>query len=369
MRREKRLLTLARIRIVGVGGGGGNAINHMIAQGIYGVDFIAINTDGLTLSKSQAPTRICIGKNVTRYLGSGGCPMRGEQAALESIDKIQAALEGSDMLFITAGLGGGTGTGAAPVIARVAQELGIFTIAIVTRPFCFEGSRQVQVAEAGLAKLSSQVDTLIVIPNDRLLEVVGERTSLNDAFHMVNDVLYQGVQGISELITVPGLINLDFADVKTIMARQGPTLIGVGIASGDDRGRRAAKQATRSPLLNMTIDGARSLLVNVIAGTGLYLREIEQVTDIIKEAVHPDANIIFGTTLDDRLGAALRVTVVATGLEQFEFFGEPSDMAGHRTYPWQQLEPPAAFPPPLPQPAESVESDYSLHNYMVPAYL
>ncbi len=318
MRREKRVFTLARIRIIGVGGGGSNAIDHMITRGIYGVDFIATNTDALALSKSKAATRICIGKNITRHLSAGGNPERGEQAALESMDRLKSAIEGSDMVFITAGLGGGTGTGAAPIIAKAAQELGVFTVAIVTKPFQFEGAKHARIAEKGIEQLREATDTLIVIPNDRLLDVAHKYTSLNDAFEMVNDVLYQGIRGISELITVPGLINLDFADVRAVMSKHGPTLIGVGRARGPKRARIAAEQATRSPLLDMTIDGAESILVNIMAGPGLCLEEIEQATEIIKDTTHPDANIILGTALDGRLKDEIHVTVVATGIKEKE---------------------------------------------------
>jgi len=366
MRRERRPLNVARIKIVGVGGGGCTAINHMIARGVYGVDFITVNTDALALSKSEAPTRICIGKNITRYLGTGGSLDQGERAALESIDKIKAVLDGSDMVFITAGMGGGTGTGAAPVIARVAQDLGIFTIAVITRPFLFEGSKCAQLAEIGVERLRDSTNTLIVISNDRLLDMVEEQTSLNDAFFMANDVLYQSVQAISELITVPGLINLDFADVRAVMATPGESLIGVGRATGPGRARAAALQATCSPLLDMTIDGARSILVNITAGPKVSLQEIKQVTGIIKNEVHPAANFIFGTAIDNRLEDELRVTVIATGIEK--------EMPYRMTAPprpayMDDADPVVVGLPPAARVVESDSGTFSLQDYTVPAFL
>jgi cell division protein FtsZ len=360
-------LTVARIRIVGVGGGGGNAINHMMARGVYGVDFIAVNTDAFALSRSEAPTRICIGKNITRFLGTGGSLERGERAALASADQIREAIEGSDMVFITAGMGGGTGTGAAPVIAKLAQESGIFTIAIVTRPFLFEGGRHAQIAEVGIERLKSLADTLIVISNDRLLDMIDEQTSLNDAFHLANDVLYQSVQAISELITVPGLINLDFADVRTVMSTPGATLIGVGRATGPSRARTAARQAACSPLLDMTIDGARSILVNIAAGPELCLQEIHQATAIIKNAIHPAANFIFGTVIDSRLNDELRVTVIATGVGQSALYAQASSSPAELTYETDPLMHDPALKPV--EALHSGQSTYSLEDYTVPAFL
>lgn len=367
MRREKRSLNVARIRIIGVGGGGGNAINHMMARGVYGVEFIAVNTDAFALSRSEAPTKFCIGKHITRFLGTGGSLERGEKAALASADQIREAIEGSDMVFITAGMGGGTGTGAAPVIASLAQELGIFTIAIVTRPFLFEGGRHAQIADVGIERLKQVVDTLIVISNDRLLDMIDEQTSLNDAFHLANDVLYQSVQAISELITVPGLINLDFADVRTVMSTPGATLIGVGRATGPARARTAAKQAACSPLLDMTIDGARSILVNIAAGPDVCLQEIHQVTGIIKNAIHPAANFIFGTVIDSCLDEEMRVTVIATGIEQSALYAQASPSLGESTQEADSL-----IYDPVYQPSEaspSGHSIYSLEDYTVPAFL
>jgi len=366
MRRDKQTPTVARIRIVGVGGGGGNAINHMIAQGIYGVDFIAINTDSLTLSKSKAPTRICIGKSITRLHGAGGDQQLGEQAALESVAKIKAALQGSDMVFITAGMGGGTGTGATPVVAQVARELGAFTVAIVTRPFLFEGGKHAKLAETGIEKLKGLVNTLVVISNDRLLYLVDERTSLNDAFQMVNDALYRNVRDLSEMITIPGLINLDFADVQAVMSKPGAALIGSGCTKGPDRARIAAEQATCSPLLDMTIAGARHILVNITAGPGLCLEEIKEAAEIVKESVHPDANLILGTAIDSRLGDEFRLTVVATGLEECAPFKPVLPMRGLRPQaPHVVITAPPLAPS---QPAESEPAAFSIHNFMVPAF-
>jgi cell division protein FtsZ len=338
----------------------------MIEKGVYGVDFIAVNTDALHLSKSKASARICIGKNVTRYLGTGGDPQRGEKAAVESIEKLRSVIARSDMVFITAGMGGGTGSGAAPVVAKVAQELGAFTIAIVTRPFLFEGSTHAQVAEANIAKLEALVDTLVVISNDRLLYVVNEETSIGDAFHMVNDILYRTVQGISEMITVPGLINLDFADVRTVMSKPGSALIGVGCAKGEDRARLAAEQAMCSPLLDVTIAGARDILINITAGPGLCLDEIRQVTENIRETIHPDANLIFGTAIDNCLGDTLRVTVVATGLEQGVPYKALLPLQSPPTYDPEMSM--SVFPVP-PEPAEGDPRVFSLEEYPVPAFL
>lgn len=367
MRREKLAPNLARIRIVGVGGGGCNAIDHMIGQGVFGVDFIAINTDAQALSKCTASTRICIGKKESYYQGAGGCPKYGEQAAMESIDRIRAVLDGSDMVFITAGMGAGTGTGAALVVARVARELGAFSIAIVTRPFLFEGSIRAQVAEAGIEKLGELVDTLVVISNDRLLYVTDQQTSIHEAFHMVNEILFRSVRGLSEMITVPGLINLDFADVRTVMSAPGAALIGVGSAKGEERARLASEQAMCSPLLDLSIAGARNILINITAGPGLCLDEIREVTENIKETTHPDANLIFGTAIDERLGGELRVTVVATGLEEYVPFKPLLPLRTAPTYEPERLL--TELPAPLPEPTNTDPRVFSLDSYAVPAFL
>ncbi|MFT5193549.1 MAG: cell division protein FtsZ [Candidatus Promineifilaceae bacterium] len=303
----------AVIRVVGVGGGGSNAVDRMIENGIEGVDFIAINTDNQALTNSKAKTRLHIGDRSTRGLGAGGDPLKGANAAEESAELIYSAIQGSDMVFITAGMGGGTGTGAAPVTARIAREIGALTIGVVTRPFAFEGHRRGESALAGINELKDHVDTLIVIPNDRLLEVADPRMSLKDSFRMADEVLRQGIQGISELITVPGLINLDFADVKTIMSVGGAALLAVGTGRGEDRAVIAANSALSSPLLDVTIDGARGILFNVTGGPDLSLYEINLAATIIRETAHPDVNLIFGAVIDETMGDEVRMTVIATG--------------------------------------------------------
>lgn len=308
--------SFARIKVVGVGGGGCNAVDRMIDEGLQGVDFLAINTDAQALMLSKAPMRVRIGEKLTRGLGSGGDPDTGKKAAEESVEDLYEVLRGSDMVFITAGMGGGTGTGGASVIAQVAKEVGALTIGVVTRPFTFEGSRRIQSAEAGIAKLKEQSDTLIVIPNDRLLQIVDKRANLQQAFRLADDVLRQGVQGISELITVPGLINLDFADVRTIMSEGGAALMAVGAGNGEDAARIAAEQAISSQLLDITIDGARGILFNVTGGPDLTLFEVNQAAAIIKETAHPDVNLIFGAVIDPNLKDEVRITVIATGFER-----------------------------------------------------
>lgn len=307
--------SFARIKVVGVGGGGCNAVNRMIEEGLQGIEFITVNTDAQALLLSNAPTRVRIGDKVTRGLGAGGNPEVGRKAAEESAEELYEVLKGSDMVFVTAGLGGGTGTGAAPIVAQIAKEVGALTIGVVTRPFTFEGMRRQQSAEDGSSKLKEHADTLIVIPNDRLLQIVDKRASLQDAFRMADDVLRQGIQGISELITVPGLINLDFADVRTIMSEGGAALMAVGQASGEDRARTAAEMAISSQLLDITIDGARGILFNVTGGQNLTLFEVNQAAAIIKETAHPDVNLIFGAVVDPNMGENIRITVIATGFD------------------------------------------------------
>ncbi|MGB7341653.1 MAG: cell division protein FtsZ [Phototrophicaceae bacterium] len=308
--------TSAMIKVIGVGGGGGNAVNRMINEGLGGVDFIAVNTDNQALMLSKAKTRVRIGDKLTRGLGAGGNPEIGRKAAEESQDDLYEVLRGADMVFIACGMGGGTGTGASPVVAQIAKELGALTIGVVTRPFTFEGSRRGQYASAGIENLKSQVDTLIVIPNDRLLQMADKRATLQQAFSLADDVLRQGIQGISELITVPALINLDFADVRTIMSEGGAALMAVGKATGDDRARQAAEMAINSTLLDVTIDGARGILFNITGGTDLTLFEINEAAAIIKESAHPEVNLIFGAQVDETMGDECRITVIATGFEQ-----------------------------------------------------
>jgi cell division protein FtsZ len=288
----------------------------MIEEGLGGVEFISINTDAQALLLSNAPRRIRIGDKLTRGLGAGGNPEKGQKAAEESQEELYESLRGSDMVFITAGMGGGTGTGAAPIVAQIAKELGALTIGVVTRPFTFEGAKRTNAAESGISRLKEHVDTLIVIPNDRLLQIVDKRASLNDALRTADDVLRQGIQGISELITVPGLINLDFADVRAIMAEGGAALMAIGRASGEDRARMAAEAAISSNLLDITIDGARGILFNVTGGPNMTLFEVNQAAAIIRETAHPDVNLIFGAVVDQNMGDEMRITVIATGFER-----------------------------------------------------
>lgn len=308
--------SFANIKVVGVGGGGCNAVDRMIEEGLQGVEFIAINTDAQALMLSKAPVRVRIGDKLTRGLGSGGDPETGRKAGEESAEEMYDVLRGADMVFITGGMGGGTGTGTCPIVAQISREVGALTIGVVTRPFSFEGSRRIQAAEGGINQLKEQADTLIVIPNDRLLQIVDKRANLHDAFKMADDVLRQGVQGISELITVPGLINLDFADVRTIMSEGGAALMAVGNAKGEERAREAAEKAISSELLDITIDGARGILFNVTGGPELTLFEVNQAAAIIKETAHPDVNLIFGAVIDPSLSDELRITVIATGFER-----------------------------------------------------
>ena len=308
--------SFANIKVVGVGGGGCNAVDRMIEEGLQGVEFIAVNTDAQALMLSKAPTRVRIGDKLTRGLGSGGNPETGKKAAEESAEEMYDVLRGADMVFITGGMGGGTGTGACPIVAQISREVGALTIGVVTRPFTFEGSRRIQAAEGGIGQLKEQADTLIVIPNDRLLQIVDKRANLHEAFNIADDVLRQGVQGISELITVPGLINLDFADVRTIMSEGGAALMAVGNAKGEERAREAAEEAISSELLDITIDGARGILFNVTGGPDLTLFEVNQAAAIIKETAHPDVNLIFGAVIDPSMGDELRITVIATGFER-----------------------------------------------------
>ncbi|HXU08735.1 MAG TPA: cell division protein FtsZ [Blastocatellia bacterium] len=315
----------ANIKVVGVGGGGGNAINRMIEAGIQGVQFLVANTDLQSLKASQASVKLQIGEKLTRGLGVGGDPERGRQSALEDTEKIIEALEGSDMVFITAGLGGGTGTGAAPIIASLATELGALTVAVVTKPFRFEGRRRQRQAEQGLNELRECVDTVITIPNERLLNAVPKGTRFHESFRLVDDVLLQAVQGISDIITVPGLINVDFADVKAIMEGMGMALMGTGSAAGENRALEATQRAISSPLLEeASIEGAKGLLVNVSGGADLTLFEVNEAMSIIHDAADPDANIIFGAVLDERLTNEMKITVIATGFDKASAAAEPN---------------------------------------------
>jgi len=308
---------IAKIKVVGIGGGGGNALNSMINSGaIAGVDFVAINTDAQVLLTNQAPMKIQIGDNLTKGLGSGGNPEIGNQAAEESREKVKEYLIDSDMVFITAGMGGGTGTGAAPIIAEVAKELGALTVAIVTKPFSFEGARRMVNAEEGIEKLKAKVDTLIVIPNQRLLDVVDRKMTLLEAFRVADSVLTQGVQGISEIITIPGLINVDFADIKSVMSNAGSALMGIGTGVGDNRAQMAARAAVSSPLLEISIEGAKGVLFNITGGPDMTMTEVDEAARIISEAADRDANIIFGAAIQDKLVDQMKITVIATGFDE-----------------------------------------------------
>ena len=306
----------AQIKVIGVGGGGNNAINRMVEGGLKGVEFLAVNTDKQALFLSKANMKIQIGDKLTKGLGAGSDPDIGQKAAEENRDEIAEALKGSDMVFVTAGMGGGTGTGAAPVVAAVAKELGILTVGVVTKPFTFEGRKRMVQAEKGIAQLKENVDTLIIIPNDRLLQVIQKNTSMVEAFKMADDILRQGVQGISDLIAVPGLVNLDFADVKTIMLNTGIAHMGTGRATGENRAEEAAKQAVHSPLLETSIEGARGVLLNITGGSDLGLLEVNAAAELVQKSADPEANIIFGAVIDESLNDELLITVIATGFDR-----------------------------------------------------
>ncbi len=328
---------IAKIKVIGVGGGGSNAIDRMISSGLKGVEFIAINTDAQALMKSLAPKRLQIGEKLTRGLGAGARPEIGAAAAEESRDDIIAAVNDADMVFITAGMGGGTGTGAAPIVAACAREAGALTVGVVTKPFKFEGKKRMQNADMGIHNLKDAVDTIITIPNNQLLQIVSRNTPMMEAFRIADDVLHQGVQGISDLLVVPGLINLDFADVQSIMKDAGTALMGIGESSGDNAATQAAQEAVQSPLLEMSIDGAHGVLLNFTGSADkLSIYDVNEAAAEIQEQVHPDANIIFGTALDDTLGDTVRVTVIATGFEGEETVGVP---AGQQQGAQQQAAP------------------------------
>lgn len=316
---ELELDQFANIKVIGVGGGGNNAVNRMISAGLKGVEFISVNTDAQALQMALASNKIQIGAKLTKGLGAGANPDIGQKAAEESRDDIEQVLRGADMVFVTAGMGGGTGTGAAPVVAEIAKEMGALTVGVVTKPFTFEGKKRLLQAEMGIQNLKEKVDTLITIPNDRLLQVVEKNTSIIEAFRIADDVLRQGVQGISDLIAVPGLINLDFADVKTIMKETGSALMGIGSASGDNRAVESARAAISSPLLETSIEGARGVLLNITGGTSLGLFEVNEAAEIIAQAADPEANIIFGAVVDERMEDEVRVTVIATGFDQKQY--------------------------------------------------
>ncbi|EIZ8412992.1 cell division protein FtsZ [Listeria monocytogenes] len=308
--------SLATIKVIGVGGGGNNAVNRMIEHGVQGVEFISVNTDAQALNLAKAETKLQIGTKLTRGLGAGAVPEIGKKAAEESREQIEEALKGSDMVFVTAGMGGGTGTGAAPVFAQIAKEMGALTVGVVTRPFGFEGPKRTKQALTGTEAMKEAVDTLIVIPNDRLLQIVDKNTPMLEAFREADNVLRQGVQGISDLIAVPGLINLDFADVKTIMTNRGSALMGIGIATGENRAAEAAKKAISSPLLETSVDGAKGVLMNITGGSNLSLYEVQEAAEIVSSASDEDVNMIFGSVINDELKDELIVTVIATGFDE-----------------------------------------------------
>jgi cell division protein FtsZ len=347
----------ARIVVLGVGGGGSNAVNRMIQSGVRGVDFVAINTDTQALARSEAGTRIHIGEKLTRGLGAGGNPNVGEKAAEESGEQIADIVRDADMVFIAAGMGGGTGTGAAPVIAQISKDLGALTVGVVTKPFSFEGRQRAKNAEEGIAQLKERVDTLITIPNDRLLEVIDRKTTLEQAFMEVDDVLRQGIQGISELITEPGLVNLDFADVKSIMSDSGGALMAIGRGTGETRAQDAARMAISSPLLDISMEGARGVLLNITGGTDLALSEINEAADVIAQAADPEANIIFGAVIDPRLDNEVKITVIATGFDVSQRAQRPqSAFRRSRTYGSGS----SSSAEPLPEPPASTGRDRAL---------
>ena len=328
----------ATIKVIGVGGAGNNAVNRMLDQGIKSVDFIAVNTDRQALQKSKASTKIQIGEKITRGLGAGANPDVGAQSAEESKTELSEVLRGADMVFVTCGMGGGTGTGAAPIVAGLAKEMGILTIGVVTKPFTFEGKKRLAQAERGIESLKSKVDTLIVIPNDKLLQIIDRKTSMADAFLMADDVLRQGVQGISDLITVTGTVNLDFADVKTIMLNTGMAHMGTGRASGENKAEDAAKEAIQSPLLETSIEGARGVIINITGGEDLGLQEVNTAAELIQRSVDPEANIIFGTVIDPEMQDEIKITVIATGFDQPDDMKSPilDSLGTNGNKPWEK---------------------------------
>ena len=363
---------LAIIKVVGVGGGGGNAVNRMIESGLKGVEFVAVNTDAQALLMSDADVKLDIGRELTRGLGAGGDPERGRQAAEDHADEIEATLAGADMVFVTAGEGGGTGTGGAPVVAKIARSLGALTIGVVTKPFGFEGKQRGRNADDGIALLKEEVDTLIVIPNEKLLTMAERQVSLIDAFKQADQVLMQGVAGITDLITTPGLINLDFADVKSVMGQAGSALMGIGSARGENRARVAAEQAVSSSLLEASIDGAHGVLLSIAGGSDLGLFEVSEAANLIESAAHEDANIIFGTVIDDSLGDEVRVTVIAAGFDG----GRPPSTRPIFKQPPVGFDPPAAdaagapeVPPARPPAAPGNPGDGGIDDLDVPDFM
>ena len=358
----------ASIKVIGVGGGGQNAVNRMIDEGIQGVEFISVNTDSQALMLSAAPVRMRIGDKLTKGLGSGGNPEIGQRAAEESREEIAELVKGADMVFVTAGMGGGTGSGAAPVIARIARDQGALTIGVVTRPFSFEGSHRRRTAESSMKELSQSVDTLIIIPNDRLLQVVDKKLGINQAFRAADDVLRQGIQGISELITIPGLVNLDFADVRSVMLDGGAALMSVGRGSGENRAKDAANQAIHSALLDVSIDGARSILFNIKSGEDLSLYEVNEAAEIVRGNAHPEANIIFGAVIDPTMKDEVQLTVIATGFDK----APPEEKPAYQQRSYEQRKPERASAPRTEVPRAN--PDYTVRTFErddldIPAFL
>lgn len=373
------LQRFAKTKVVGLGGGGSNSINSMIAlQQIQGVEFVAVNTDAQALMSNQSPTKVQIGETLTRGLGSGGDPEIGRQAAEESIQKLQDVLQDADMVFLTAGMGGGTGTGSIPIVAQTAKSLGALTVAVVTKPFSFEGTRRMVVAEEGIEKLKDKVDALIIIPNQRLLETVDKNITLQDAFRLADSVLGQGVQGISDLITMPGLINVDFADVKAVMSSAGSALMGIGVAGGENRAAAAARMAIASPLLEVSIEGAKGVLFNIVGGPDLSMAEVNEAAQIIAQAADPDANIIFGATIREDQLDQVKLSVIATGFDETrrklrEYIGTgigPASLQNAAT-PWQEEEETGETPTPqtVSETEEEVVRDEEEDNLEIPAFL
>ena len=373
MEKGSEIETFATIRVIGLGGSGGNAVNRMIAQKLKGVEFIVVNTDAQALVHSQAPIKIQIGKETTRGLGAGSDVELGRKSIEENKEEVYEALKGSDMVFVTYGAGGGTGTGAGPLAASIAKELGALTVGVVTKPFSFEGQRRMKVAELGIEELRDKVDTLIIIPNDRLLQIIDKKTSLFDAFGIVDNVLHQGVQGISDLITLHGIINVDFADVRTIMADAGSALMGIGRASGDNRAIEAARAAIDSPLLELSIDGAKGILFNITGGPDMGMYEIDEAAKAITEAADPDANVIFGSIIDEAMSGEIKITVIATGFDVDRRPRQGFDkMSSQNQRPqavssYQQQPQPQAQPQQLP---DEFDSDENLEDELeVPAFI
>ncbi len=361
----------AKIKVIGVGGGGGNAVNRMIASEVSGVEFWCVNTDSQALVLSNAPKRLQVGQKLTRGLGAGGNPAIGQKAAEESRDEVANALNHADLVFITAGMGGGTGTGAAPIVAEVAKEMGALTVGIVTRPFTFEGRRRTSQAEEGIAELKSRVDTLIVIPNDKLLSVISEQMPVQEAFRVADDILRQGVQGISDIITIPGLVNVDFADVRAVMADAGSALMGIGVGSGKSRAREAAMQAISSPLLEASsIEGARGVVFNITGGTDMTLHEVNAAAETIYEVVDPNANIIFGAVIDERLQGEIKITVIATGFSGEIPAQQPVSRTQNANAPWRaatvQVAPAQSTPDPKQQQDSALDIPAFLRKRLPP---